>query len=341
MRGPVNLLRALVVATLLAALLPVPVAAQVRNVNFLYSFGDSLSDTGNIFATTKALGLDPAIPPSESPHRTYDKGRFSNGPVAVEYLWQFLTGIAPDTPGGVKPILASPGFGSSKAVNFAFGGTGTDYLDQTPGGLWAPGLKGQVDLFRVALNGRKPSKRALYVIATGSNDYRDDAFNVPMSPPDVVQNIVEAVATLYDLGAREVMVFDLPDPAFLPGGDPSGVGSLIAAWHNELLAQGLATLAAQLPQLHITPIHLNDLFPNLPSLGFEPTTPALALLVPDPGPFGVPTYSCLFVLPAACQDANFDVIGQLGLPFAFWDIVHPTTDAHRVLGQFLYHALDQ
>jgi phospholipase/lecithinase/hemolysin len=53
----------------------------------------------------------------------------------------------------------------------------------------------------------------------------------------------------------------------------------------------------------------------------------------------VPTAVCLFALPAACQDANFDVVGQFGVPFVFWDVVHPTTDAHAVLGQFLYDEL--
>ena len=341
MSSAVASLRTLVIATLLAGLLPSPAGAQSVPFDSLYSFGDSFSDTGNVLAGTKTIGLDPAIPPSESPHATYYKGRFSNGPLAVEYLWQHLTGNAPGTRGGLQPILASPRYGLNRAIDFAFGGTGTPHLDQTPGGFWAPGLKGQVDLFRTVLRGRKPSKRALYVIATGWNDYRLDEFNVPMAPPDVVSNIVEAVSTLYELGARHVMVFDVPDPAFLPGGDSGGSGTMVAAWHNELLGQELTALAGRHPDLNIIPVHLNQLFPQLSGMGFEVSTPALALLMPNPGPFGVPAYQCLFVLPEACQDANFDVIGQLGVPFVYWDVVHPTTDAHRVLGQFLHDELNR
>ena len=339
MSAATTLLRVFLVTTLLGGLLPASVAAQVRAVETVYSFGDSFSDTGNIFAGSKAIGLDPAVPPSESPRMTYYNGRFSNGPVAVEYLVQLLTGNAPGSAGGLQPILSAAGSRLAGSVDFAFGGTGTPYLDRIPNGMWAPGLKGQVELFRTALRGRKPAKRALYVIATGSNDYRDDAFNVPMAPTEVVQNILEAVATLYDLGAREVMVFDLPNLGLLPGGDPTGPGAQLSLEHNRLLAEGLASLAAERHQLHIIPIHLNDLFPVLFGMGFEVTTPALALLLPDPSPTGVPSYACLFVLPAACQDANFDVTGQLGIPFVFWDIVHPTTDTHRVLGEFLFDAL--
>ena len=92
-----------------------------------------------------------------------------------------MRGVAPGSAGSLKPFLAAPIVGSTGAVDFAFGGTGTPYLDQTPGGFWAPGLKGQVELFKSALGARKPSKNALYVIVTGANDYRDDAFNTPMA----------------------------------------------------------------------------------------------------------------------------------------------------------------
>lgn len=338
MRGAVASLRTLVFAAFVTAVLPWPAAAQPRLFDSLYAFGDSILDTGNVLAGTEQLGLEPPVPPSESPNRTYYEGRFSNGPVAVDYLWQLLSGHAPETRHAIKPIMRSPNIRAAKAVNFAFGGTGTPVLDQTPGGFFAPGLKGQVELFAAALRGRKPSKRALYVIASGSNDYSENDFNVPMHPTEVVGNIVESVARLYQLGARTVMVFDLPDPKFFPGGDPDGSGSALAALHNELLAQGLAALAADRPDLRIIPIRVNDLFAQMPTLGFEATTPALALLFPDP-PSGVPAFLCLFEQPAACPDANLDVAGQLGVEFLFWDVAHPTTAAHRVLGEYLFSLL--
>jgi phospholipase/lecithinase/hemolysin len=307
----------------------------------LYVFGDSLADNGNVWLASLALRTDPAPPPSISPHRAYFNGRFSNGPVAFEYLWQFLSGQAPGTPRGLRPFLQFPVIRPSDAVDFAFGGTGTPLIDQTPGGLYAPGLKGQVELFRAALGGRKPSNHAAYAIATGANDYRDDQFNQPMLPPDVVHNIADSVVALYQLGARDILVLNLPDLGLLPAnrGDP-GAATQLTLIHNALLAEAMNAVAAQFPDLHLLQIDLNQVFALLPS-AMDRTTPALDFLIPPgslppPYPPGFEMSTCLFVDPASCVDApTFDV----GQRFLFWDIVHPTTAAHRVLGNFLYAAL--
>src|ERR1700682_2529932 len=83
---------------------PASAGAQDHSVDAFFVFGDSLSDTGNDFIATKfQLGLDPAIPPSESPHATYFQGRFSNGPVAFEYVWCALMQQAPCS--GLTPSL--------------------------------------------------------------------------------------------------------------------------------------------------------------------------------------------------------------------------------------------
>ena len=58
------------------------------------------------------------------------------------------------------------------------------------------GVEGPNRAFRLALRGKQPSTRSLYVVSTGANDYRDDPFNVPMNPVDVVNNIEQAVVNL-------------------------------------------------------------------------------------------------------------------------------------------------
>src|SRR5262249_8587531 len=229
--------RTVLALLLTLATLPLTISADGPRFDSFYAFGDSLADIGNVLLASKALRVDPAPPPSTSPHRTYFDGRFSNGPVGFEYLWQLISGQAPGSPKALKPFLAAPILGATGAVNFAFGGTGTAFIDQTPGGLFAPGLKGQVELFRVALHGRRPSKRALYAIVTGANDYRDDPFNVPMDPNEVIRNIADAVTTLYQLGARDIMVLNLPDLGLIPAnaGNP-GPASQLSALHNALFA---------------------------------------------------------------------------------------------------------
>ncbi len=255
------------VALLVVCLLPSVAAAQIPQFDCLYVFGDSLADNGNVFIQTAALGLDPPVPPSATPHRTYFEGRFSNGYMGVEFLWQHLSGHAPGSALGLKPSLASP---DGCAINFAYGGTGSAEVDQTPGGFSSPGLKGQVELFRSALGGEPPSTRALYVVSTGANDYRDDPFNVPMKQADVVRNIESAIVTLYEIGARDVMVVDLPDFAKIPAysGDPKAAGK-VSRKHNDLLRGMLARLQAQYPELHLIPVTLDPLFERLDESGMN------------------------------------------------------------------------
>jgi phospholipase/lecithinase/hemolysin len=334
-----RLLRPLAAALLIVFSFTGPAAAQPRTYDSFYAFGDSLADIGNVLLRSQQLGIDPAPPPSISPHLTYNGGRFSNGPVAFEYLWELLSGQAPGSAGGLKAFLAAPILGPKGAVDFAFGGTGTPYVDQTPGGLYAPGLKGQVALFRLALRGRRPSTHALYAIVTGANDYRDDQFNQPMAPPDVVANIVDAVDTLYQLGARDVMVLNMPDLGLLPGGGgPGSPESELSAFHNQLLANALTVLSAHRPKLRLIQIDINHVFALLPP-GMDVTTPALdAMFPPESLPPGFKMSLCLFIDPVTCADVP---TFETNSAFLFWDVVHPTTDAHRILGQYLYDTLQQ
>ncbi|MHC5830296.1 MAG: SGNH/GDSL hydrolase family protein, partial [Nostoc sp.] len=67
-----------------------PTKASAASFDQLYVFGDSLSDTGNIYNATYATGKPyPASPP-------YFEGRFSDGPIWVDYLGDQL---------GLKPTL--------------------------------------------------------------------------------------------------------------------------------------------------------------------------------------------------------------------------------------------
>ena len=118
------------VALLVVCLLPSVATAQIPQFDCFYVFGDSLADNGNILIQTAALGMDPPVPPSATPHRTYFNGRFSNGYIGFEYLWQRLSVTSQGRLCGLKPFLAAPFSQNGCAVDFAFGGTGTPYVDQ-------------------------------------------------------------------------------------------------------------------------------------------------------------------------------------------------------------------
>ena len=325
--------RPLAAALSLVSLLAAPASAQVdlATVKQFFVFGDSLADTGNVYLTSKALRISPAPPPSESPHRAYFNGRFSNGPVFVEYLWQSISGAAPGTYGALRPYIAFPFVGSANSVNFAFGGTGTPLLDQTPGGLYAPGLKGQVELFRLALGGRPAPATALYLIATGANDYRSDAYNQPMPPDQVVGNIAASIKRLYVTGARKIVVLGLPDLGRLPSvqnPDEAMQASALTAAHNTMLQGALALLRSELPGVQLVYVDINGAFQVLPP-NMNQSLPALAVLGEQTG--NPALVACLFVNPSLCSDVPLDVQDQ----FLFWDIVHPTTAAHAGLGGYV------
>jgi phospholipase/lecithinase/hemolysin len=301
----------------------------------MFVFGDSLSDLGNDFIGTRALGIVPAIPPSTTPNRAYFNGRFSNGPVAVEYLWFLLSQRPPMTTGALKPFLGSPAIPSRGGLSFAFGGTGTGLITDL-GGFTAPGLTGQVALFAAADRLRNAPSRSLYVVFAGANDYL-----TPTEPPSIdrtVGNIIRAVRVLYLTGARDIMVLNLPDLGAVPmvAQDPptSQLLSVLSQQHNALLLQALVAL--RLPGLRLYPVDINQALALLPG-GINTQVPALDALVPVPPP-GLPATSlCLFLSPGSCPDVpTFDI----GATFFYWDVQHPTTAVHQALGQHLYNSLN-
>jgi outer membrane lipase/esterase len=310
----------------------------------LFVFGDSLADNGNDFILTTAAGLDPAIPPSVSPHRTYYQGRFSNGPNQFEYLWSriqqgpqsaltpFLATqqLAP-APCPVAPIVTPTELPKKGAVNFAFGGSGAGECTLTPGGFLVPGLLTQVQWFGLTQNAKFASKKTLYAIVSGANDY----LSTPTADPHVVvDNITNAVRNLSLLGARDIMVLNIPDLGVLPINaplPPSARAALTAltTLHNALLEQSLGTLAPTLPDgSKVVLVNVHDFVEALsgnPNLVFAPALP-------------FPTSVCLFTNAATCPDVpTFDVDPK----FLFWDALHPTTAAHDLLSQFLYDSLQE
>ena len=60
-----------------------PMKAMASNFSQFYVFGDSLSDTGNIFTATEGLtNPETAVPPNPP----YAPGRFSNGDIWVDFV---------------------------------------------------------------------------------------------------------------------------------------------------------------------------------------------------------------------------------------------------------------
>ncbi|MGA9381098.1 MAG: SGNH/GDSL hydrolase family protein [Phormidium sp.] len=259
----------------------------------MFVFGDSLVDDGNIFALTQG-----AVPPSPP----YFNGRFSNGPVWVEYL---------------APTL---GLIQNSANNFALGGstTGTENTGNIPGVPPLPGLQQQIDGFTSA--NRTADPNALYVVYAGANDYLGAGITDVTS---VVNNLTTAITKLAAVGARNFMVPNLPNLGALPG--PASQGSLvqqglglISTAHGINLAVSLAALE-QNSNINIIPVDVFSLFNNA---------------IANPAAFGF-TNVTNNVVPGAGADptvAGFTIPdGVNPNQYLFWDLIHPTTLAHSLV----------
>ena len=307
---------------------PAPVLAQIPNYDSLIVFGDSVSDTGNAFILTKSLGADPALPPSESPHKTYFHGRFANGPILFEHLWESLK----PNGGPVLPSLAIAQLPPRTAVSFAFGtsGTGENCFP-------VPGLLCQVGLFAQSLNGSQPSKRALYAIFSGANDVLSapNPFD-PAVVAGIVAHVSEAVQQLYALGARDVIVVNMANLGLSPlitSPPLKAALNQLAQQHNAALASALSGLSGTLPGIRIIPV---DVYSHVQSLvatsAFDFVTPALA-----------PANAfCLFdgAVPTGinCQDVPTFKVDRI---YFFWDVEHPTKAAHANIGALIHRTLEE
>ncbi len=146
----------------------------------MYIFGDSLSDTGNFYVAT-----DGDLPPSP----LYFDGRFSNGPVWVEYFARALREPVP-----LPSILG----GTNHAVNGARAAGESPYP--------VPDLTEQVSSYLLASGGRA-NPDDIFVVWVGANDI---FFGASAGEPDFIANAIErirwSIEALYAAG-REKLLF--------------------------------------------------------------------------------------------------------------------------------------
>jgi thermolabile hemolysin len=186
--------------------------AQFARMNV---FGDSLSDTGNVYALT--FGFEPPSP--------YWQGRYSNGPVWIEHLSSSLA------IGDVRPSLGG-------GRNFAFGGA------ETGGGFSydvMPNISTQRETYQAT---NTPWPDELFVIWGGGNDIirgRD--------PQTSVNSLGADITALAGAGAKHFLVPNLIHIGYAPayyGTGQQEVMNARSAEFNNLLAAKLQELQGTL-----------------------------------------------------------------------------------------------
>jgi phospholipase/lecithinase/hemolysin len=186
-------------------------------------FGDSLTDTGNRFASTNNTNPDAGA---------YYQGRWSNGPVWVERLAVDL---------GVPTPTASLLGGT----NNAWAGAETRLTgNSTVNGT--PNIGSQITTYLQSHSTLKSSQ--LVAVWGGANDF---IFGGQSNPSVPVSNLHQEITMLAQHGATSFLVPNLPALGELPnlksrGSQAEAQFNLLSSQFNSLLATDLAGLATSL-----------------------------------------------------------------------------------------------
>ena len=265
--------------------------ANAGNFRNVVVFGDSLSDSGNVF--TLNHGTYPPAP---------YQGRFSDGPVWVEYL--------------VKTLGISGDF-----CNYAFGGANTGVSN--PAELNAPGFITQVSAYTSLLTASAAFPTAfpqpdetLFIIWIGGNDFLDmtDPAAANATVTQAVVNIRTGMTELADAGAVTFMVVNLPDLGKTPRMNQDAVlaagGTQLAAAFNDVLEGVLEDFESAHPAVTVVRFSTFNL---------------LGEMVADPAIGGFDNVT----------DTKFDKThGTVAAGrYLFWDDIHPTTITHKILAR--------
>lgn len=250
----------------------------------IYIIGDGFSDTGR---TSAVISFPPGY---------YAPGRMSNGALWIEYF---------------APLVRLP---YNPLDNFAWEGATTGAANE-----WAldnTGMSSQLKEYQ-ALTQLRMDPNALYVVFGSTHDIKLITSH-RMGEKDTVdalnngtKNLSDIVSELYQYGARNVVVVNLPDLGLTPYARSLQIfvfATQFSATFNRLLDQKLAVLGYPIAKVNL--FDLSRDFADKPKkYGFTNVTEQSA---PD---------------------------FTKGESYLFWDQLHPTTRAHRYIADEVFQAV--
>ena len=213
-----------ITGVILALCLFLPTCVLASNFSSIIAFGDSLSDNGNLF------NADPSACPAE----TYYQGRFSNGPVWVDYL-------------------AQVDYLDAALIDNAYGGAETT-------GDSPPGLIEQVAAF---INTGTLPQNALFTIWIGGNDFLGGSADYEQS----ADNVKTALDALVTFGAESILILNLPDLGTIPrnNGDAqtAAVATVLTESYNAALKDNVDDFKAENPGITVYYMDIYSLFVDI------------------------------------------------------------------------------
>ena len=280
------------------------IAAHAVPLNKIVVFGDSLSDTGNLYAYMKhQLPLSPP----------YSEGRFTNGPIWVERLIQHYY----------------PNDNKQHLLDYAFGGAGV-MEDEDEDGFFT--LKKEMNSYFVS-HQDKADADSLYVVWIGANNYLAVPSDADASVNDVMQGVQHGLQRLAEKGAKHVLVISLPDLGRTPAArefDEVDILSYFSKRHNDALEKNMGVLQKHYPDtqwVYFDINHmLNEVMDSPEQFGFNNITDTCyedAMAKANP--------KSLLKMVATFQRGRANACdGHL-----FFDPVHPSAPAHQIMADRL------
>jgi outer membrane lipase/esterase len=197
-------------------------------------FGDSLSDTGNVYNLTGKKW--PVVPP-------YYLGRFSDGPVWVEKL------------------------GISNLINYAYGSATSDnnlVQGYTEFQISVPGVRQQIILYKNTTNLNQFNfNRTVYAIWVDGNDY---FFDMTLSPSVVVNSIMNGIKDLIQFGAKRFIILNQTPLQTFPAAAAYNLTAYLTTLtltHNSNLSNSIQVLQSNFPNISLQLFDVASLITNI------------------------------------------------------------------------------
>lgn len=286
---------------LAAALCSAPTLALASSLTGIVTFGDSLSDAGNV-----SIGTLGALPGPGYATRTvtgvpFPVGYYTNpqsgaGPAGL-WIDQLANQLGLSDP---SPFLAPLG-----GTNYAIGSSFTAGFNGA-----APGMDAQVADFLTSTGGIASSSN-LYTFWGGANDIFS-GLN-PVTAADNIEQEIEAVAAG---GGTNFLWLNLPPLGETPGliGNPASADANLAslAFDSEWTAD---LIALQSLGIHVTGVNVDGLFNSIAA---------------NPSQYGFTNITSACAATPGC-DPNSSL---------YWDAEHPTTEADSLVASLAYQDLN-
>ncbi|TAL61377.1 MAG: lysophospholipase [Legionella sp.] len=266
-------------------------------------FGDSLSDNGNLYEV-----MNHQLPQSPP----YYQGRFSNGPVWIELL------AASYFPQNANAHLA----------NYAYGGAG---VTDTEGEEVLFTLRKEIDTYLLT-HDDKASEDSLYVVWIGANNYLGMPTEVDKTIQTVNSGINKSLKRLVTKGAKHILVINLPDLGRTPAAiefDSIETMSYFSSEHNNAIAKTAEELKQNYPEVEWLFFDMNkgfgEVVSNPEAYGFTNITGTCSNAVANEKT----KKSVLRMVASVKPKTKMDACDG----FLFFDLVHPSAAAHKILAE--------